>query len=69
MLEKRVDELENTVVKLVNLTIAQQETINSLVKCMDHIEDALKNGVKIDQGLYTYCKELRKEINGLKKEA
>lgn len=65
-MEERMIKLEAQVEALTALCINQQETINSLITCMGYAERLLARSTKIENDLFTYCKELRKEIEKLK---
>lgn len=67
-MEERINNLEKQVLLLTELCVNQQETINGLVNCINHISGMLERGTKIDNDLFTYCKELRKEMNKLKEK-
>lgn len=65
-MEQRVQELEKTVGALTAACITQQETINHLTQCVNIMYGMLERDTKFKADLFTYCKELRKEITKLK---
>lgn len=65
-MEERVKMLEERVNTLAILCVNQQDTISKLINCMEDVNKVLVSSDKVDRHLFTYCKELRKEVEKLK---
>lgn len=67
-MEERIKMMEKQVKALADLCLSQNDTINSIIVCMDTTNVLLNRSAEIDRDLFEYCKNLRKEVEKLKGE-